>query len=272
MGPRLVVASLLLISAAGCRGGQEAGREVARPNEVTFIATDYAFHGPAQIPAGLTTLVMENRGAEVHWMEIYKLAAGKTVSDLVALARATRLADSLPAWVSAAGGPGWIGPGETSNATISFEPGQYVLICRFPSPDGVAHLNKGMVSEVHVFASPAPAVAEPVADITVAVSDSAFHPSLPIPAGTHSIRLENAGSYRHELYIFRLAPGKSIEDYWAWERAGLQGEGPGRPVGGVTPFEAGTHVWFTATFEPGEYVFGDESGAGPDIFRQVSVR
>ena len=262
---------ILLMAAAGCRRGHDAGR-AARPNEVTLIATDYAFHGPARIPAGLTTLVMENRGAEVHWMELYKLAAGRALSDFLALAAATRLADSLPAWITAAGGPGWVGPGQSSNTTVSLGPGHYVLVCRFPSPDRVAHLDKGMASELHVITSAGPAVAEPVANFTVAVSDSAFGLSVPITAGSHSIRLENVGSYRHELYIFRLAPGKSIEDYWAWERAGLRGQGPGRPWGGVTPFEAGTRVWFAATFERGEYVFGDESGAGPGIFRQVSVR
>ena len=104
------------------------------------------------------------------------------------------------------------------------------------------------------------------------ISDSAFELSGPLRAGSRTVRVENVGSYRHEVYVFQLAQGKSIEDYRAWERTGLKGAGPGRPMGGVTPFERGQRFWFTATFTAGEYVFGDESGGGPDIFRQLTVR
>ena len=34
----------------------------AKPNVVTVTATDYAFDAPASVPAGLTTLRIENNG------------------------------------------------------------------------------------------------------------------------------------------------------------------------------------------------------------------
>ena len=140
--------------------------------------------------------------------------------------------------------------------------------------DGVSHLLEGMVYELKVGAvTPTPAAVELQADIAITVSDTAFVLQVPISAGMHTVRVMNAGSYRHELYIFQLEPGKSIEDYWAWEREGLTGSArPGRPWGGVTPFEPGTHVWFTTTFDAGEYVFGDESGDGINVFREITVR
>ncbi len=208
-------------------------------------------------------------------MEIFRLAPGKTVADFLAASTASESEfQRLRSWTTAVGGPGWIGPGETSNVTAYFEPGDYVLICRFPTMDGVSHLKKGMVYELKVgTAARSLTAAEPQADIAITVSDTAFTLQVPIPAGTHTVRLNNAGSYRHELYIFRLALGKSIEDYWAWERGGLTGSGrPGQPWGGVAPFEPGTHVWFTAAFDAGEYVFGDESGEGRNVFRQITVR
>ena len=247
----------------------------ARPNIVTFAATEYAFRGPTQAPAGLTTIRLQNRGKEVHWMEIFRLSDGKTATDFIAAVTAGKTGFQPPhSWTTAVGGPGWIGPGGTSNQTAYFQSGNYVLVCRFPGVDGVPHLKKGMMHELQVrAAAPSSAPTEPQADITITVSDSAFGLRVPISAGTHTVRVINKGSYRHELYIFRLAPGKSMEDYRAWERGGLtRSERPGRPSGGVTPFEAGTHVWFTAAFEAGEYIFGDESGEGREVFRTITVR
>lgn len=269
--PKLPVILVVLLFLPSCR----QSRPSAGPNIVTFAATEYAFHGPEEIPAGLTTIRQQNLGKEVHWTEIYRLAPGRTVSDfLAAITGSDSAFGASHSWTTAIGGPGWIGPGETSNATAYFEPGDYVLICRFPTMDGVSHLKMGMVYQLKVGAAVrTPAAAELQADITITVSDTAFTLQVPISAGTHTVRVMNAGSYRHELYIFQLAPGKSIEDYWTWEREGLTGSGrPGRPWGGVTPFEPGTHVWFKTTFDAGEYVFGDESGDGSNVFRQITVR
>lgn len=36
------------------------------PNVVHVVANDYSFEGPAQIPAGLTTLHLMNQGREPH--------------------------------------------------------------------------------------------------------------------------------------------------------------------------------------------------------------
>ncbi|MCZ6484816.1 MAG: hypothetical protein O6826_03875 [Acidobacteria bacterium] len=280
--PKWPVILVVLLFLSSCRQGgertdalQTKSRPSAGPNIVTFAATEYAFHGPEQIPAGLTTIRQQNRGKEIHWMEIFRLAPRKTVADFLAAITASESEFQPPhSWTTAMGGPGWIGPGETSNVTAYFEPGDYVLICRFPTMDGVSHLKKGMVHELKVGAAArSPTAAELQADIAITVSDTAFTLQVPISAGTHTVRVMNAGSYRHELYIFQLAPGKSIEDYWTWEREGLTGSGrPGRPWGGVAPFEPGTHVWFKTTFDAGEYVFGDESGDGSNVFRQITVR
>lgn len=242
------------------------------PNVITVVASDYAFHAPAEVPAGFTKVVMVNTGAETHWMEMYKLADGKQLSDFRRVLEETHLAGTLPRWLTAAGGPGWISPGDTSNATSYLATGEYVLLCRFPTTDGVSHYRKGMVTTLRLIATGQRPATEPGEDIVLTISDSAFHLSSSLRSGRQTVRVENAGTYRHEVYVFQLAPRKAIEDYWAWERAGLKEIGPGRPLGGVTPFEPGQRLWFTAVFEPGEYVLGDESGEGSEIFLQVTAR
>ena len=241
-------------------------------NRITFVATEYMFLGPTELPAGLTTLLLTNKGQEIHWMEMYRLAEGRALDDFQHLVQDTQLGGALPSWASAVGGPGWIPPGDASNVTVYLERGHYVLLCRFPTAEGIPHTTKGMTASLHVAPTLKPPMNHPPEDVVLAISDSAFELSGPLRAGLRTIRVENVGSYRHEVYVFQLAPGKSIEDYRAWEQGGLRGAGPGRPLGGVTPFERGQRLWFTATFTMGVYVFGDESGGGPDIFRQVTVQ
>ncbi|MEO7138045.1 MAG: hypothetical protein ABI037_10040 [Gemmatimonadales bacterium] len=265
----LAVLTLGVSLAASCSQSRPAERS---PNTITFVAAEYAFTGPMEVTSGLTTIVLLNSGKEIHWLEMYRLAEEKDMNDFRRLLQDTRLTGKIPPWLSAVGGPGWIPPQDTSNVTSYLTPGQYVLVCRFPSADRIPHSTKGMVESVRVTDPTKPPDPEPQDDVVLTISDTAFSFSRPLRAGSQTLRVENVGSYRHEVYLFQLAPGKSIQDYRAWEDGGLKGVGPGRPRGGVTPFEPGQRAWFTVFFEPGEYVFGDETWEGPVLFRQVTVR
>ncbi len=103
-----------------------------------------------------------------------------------------------------------------SNATVYLHPGRYVLLCRFPNPQRVPHSALGMVRQLRVTPTVPDTTVRRAADVVLTISDSAFHLSSPIRAGKRTIRVQNGGGYRHEVYIFQLAPGKTIEDYWAW--------------------------------------------------------
>lgn len=236
------------------------------PNVVTIVATDYAFGLPDTLPPGLTTFRLANAGAEVHHAVLVKIAEGKTLADFMAAAETM----PIPDWMSVPGSPAAIEPNDTSNATTMLTPGQYVLVCMVPSPDGTPHVAKGMSRTFSVAgAAPAVAAAEPVADVTVTLSDYAFAFSTPLTAGTRTIRVENAGPQLHEITVERLDDGKSMADWTAWAQGGMKGPPPAKAMGGVIGPQKGAHAFFTIDLKPGKYLVScyvpDEKDQKPHV-------
>jgi uncharacterized cupredoxin-like copper-binding protein len=226
------------------------------PNVVTITTTEYAFGMPDTIPAGLTTFRLVNRGKELHHASLVQLRDGKTVADFQAgLEAAMKNHTPPPPWMGFAGGPNTTTPGDTATATQTLEPGSYLLVCWIPSADGAPHVMKGMLHPMVVSAAPARAAAEPPADLSIRLTDYDFQLSQPLPAGTHVVRVDNAGAQAHEIAIAALSPGKTLEDFIAWEQGGEKGPVPtGRWLGGVSALDAGGHAQFTTTFAPGNYL------------------
>jgi len=242
---------LVLALAACARPAQTPGSPIA---VVTVVASDFAFAAPDTIPAGLTTFKMINQGREPHQAVIMGAPEDKTWDDL---RTAVMTPGPIPAWMTFPGSPGVVVGGDASNATARLEPGNYFIVCFIPSADGVPHVMKGMVRRLVVRPAPltasAPAPA-PQADIVVTLSDYSFGLSTPLTAGTHTIRVENAGPQLHEVGIERLAPGKTIADWQQWAAAGAKGMGPARPIGGLVGPDKGKVGWFTVTLTPGKYL------------------
>jgi hypothetical protein len=230
--------------------------ESAGPTVVTITATDYAFAGPDTIPAGLITLRLVNQGKELHHASLVRLGDGKTVADFQAgLEAAMRNHTPLPPWIAFVGGPNAATPGDTATATQRLDPGTYVVVCWIPSTDGVPHLMKGMMRPIVVSALRGPAVAEAQASLSIKLTDYNFELSQAMTAGTRTVRVENAGLQAHEIVITALPPGKTLQDFVAWELGGEKGPLPtGRWLGGVTALDVGGHAEFTATFAPGNYL------------------
>src|SRR5437016_13458925 len=215
---RLVLAGLAMIAACS--------RQVPRadgPNVVTITTSEYAFGMPDTIPAGLTTFRLVNQGKELHHASLVRLRDGKTVADFqAALAAAMRNHTPPPPWMGFAGGPNAVTPADTASATQLLEPGVYVLACWIPSADGVPHVMKGMPHQV-VVAGAATAATDPASDVAVTLTDYDFQLPQPFTAGTHRIRVDNAGALAHEIVITALTPGKSLKDFIAWEQGGEKG-------------------------------------------------
>jgi hypothetical protein len=220
---------------------------------VTLVASDYAFGGPDTIPPGLTTLRLVNTGREPHQAGLIRADSGKTIADLQAAMSAP---GASPAWAVFVGGANLVVPGDTSNATQLLTAGRYVLICFIPSPDGKPHFAKGMLRPL-IVTGPAPSgVAEPEADNRIVLNDYGFQLARPVTAGPHGFRVENAGPQLHEVMVLMLAPGKSSADLLAWERGGMKGPPPARPIGGIVGLTPGQHASFTLTLGPGQYLLG----------------
>ena len=239
-----------LVMMTGCTRPKPAAPPA--PNVVTITATDYAFSAPDTIPAGLTTLRMINPGREPH-QAVIAGGAGKTFAELEA---AMMKAGPLPEWLTIPIGAGVVVSGDSSIVTANLPPGNYLILCFIPSPDGTPHVAKGMSRRVVVTAAPAGAVAapEPKADVTITLNDYSFITSTPLTAGTHTIRVENSGPQLHELTIERLAPGKTVADFRQWVGGGMRGMPPVESVGGFAGLGTGKVGWVTITLTPGNYL------------------
>jgi len=91
--------------------------------------------------------------------------------------------------------------------------------------------------------------------VAVTLTDYDFQLPQPFTAGTHRIRVDNAGALAHEIVITALTPGKSLKDFIAWEQGGEKGPLPtGRWLGGVGTLDPGGHAQFTTTLAPGNYL------------------
>ncbi len=219
---------------------------------VTVSALDFAFTAPDTVPAGLVTFKLVGTGQEPHQMVVMRLDSGKTLADLQPFLSAPDA--PIPGWLKFPIGVSVIVQGDTGNATAVLAPGRYAMACFIPSPDGVPHVAKGMVRAFEVAPNEAAPAPHPAADITIIETDYDFEITGPLTAGTHTIRVENAGPQVHEVALNLLAPGKTLADYQAWMQGGMRGEPPAKPVGGVTGPDVGGHITFTATLVAGKYV------------------
>ena len=67
-----------------------------------MTATDYSFDAPAEIPAGLTTFHLVNKGPSIYHVQLVKFGEGKTLDDFKAAMKAP---GPPPKWVTMEGGP-----------------------------------------------------------------------------------------------------------------------------------------------------------------------
>lgn len=225
---------------------------------VTVHAKEYAFIAPSSIASGTTTFRLVNDGKEPHQVSILKLAPGKTPAEFLAAAKANQ---PTP-WAVGAGGPNAAEPGQTIEATVTLEPGNYILVCWIPSPGPpVPHVAKGMIQQLTVTAAGAPTTTMATAyapdaapDVRLELADYAFKFSKPLTAGTHTIQVVNTGPQEHEAVFVKLVPGKTMGDVDAWFVGGMQGPAPMMAAPGMAALAKGRTGTFTTTLTPGRYV------------------
>jgi uncharacterized cupredoxin-like copper-binding protein len=215
---------------------------------MTIYARDFAFDAPDTVPAGITTIHLINKGAELHHVVLIRLSGGHTMADL---GKAMASNGPPPKWATSVGGPNAPVPGGNASATLHLAPGSYAIVCFIPSADGVAHVMKGMSRPLTV-TGPDVVGPLPKSDVTVALVDYGFNVSRPFVAGHQVVRIHNAAMQDHEMFIVRLAPGKTVQDLTAWSEK-MVGPPPAMPLGGVTALAPGQENEISVDFTPGQY-------------------
>ena len=233
--------------------GLLVGALAAPPRTVTVTAFDYRFEAPATIPAGTMTFRLRNQGKEIHHLWIVQLTNGKKPIDFTNAMKSWGSALKMPSWAIDVGGPNSAGPGETAAGTMTLDAGTYMLVCWVPSPDGMLHVMKGMVSPLTVTTRGATPAAEPKADVTITLDDFLFDISGPMTAGRHTIRFENRAAQSHEAVIARLHPDATVAQAMTWMNGGQLGPEPVTLLGGASGLATGRHMYITVDLQPGRY-------------------
>ncbi len=273
----LPVALACAVSHADAQVGRKVASKGSLPGRVIDVsASEFSFQAPDTIPAGLTTfrllqtgLVVERlragaRGRElvadkgddtrgVHMLWVVRLDSGKTVADLYSAARAGR---RMTPWARQLGGPAFILPPSTTNATLDLEPGNYALVCYTGSAreDRTRyHLMNGMFRALTVLPSPRRRSPNVAVDVVATIGrDNVVSFSKPIRAGRLVIRVENSTNDDLEFKFQRVPAGMTGTEFLAQP----SGSGPGTPAGGLSSVPPRASVITTVEFSAGTYIMG----------------
>ena len=240
----MLFSTLILAACSGIPGA-------AQPANITIKAHDYSFEAPAQIEAGLVSITLENEGQEPHHVQLARLNDDVTMEQFQAMLQQGPEA-ALPL-VTLDGGPGVLPSGKSQQVTVELTPGHYVLLCFVPSPDGVPHLAKGMITPLEVVAGAEERqVSEPKADGTVRMLDFSFVLPSEIKAGPQVWEVTNEGQQPHEIALIKLAEGKTMVDVQAFMHSPA-GAPPFEDAGGLQGIDSGETAWVNLDLQPGNY-------------------
>ena len=121
--------------------GELSGQVIRAVNEV-----DWGKTSPHITPSG--TILFENASEDNHFLEIVRLADGKTMDDFRAWIKAAKQGKQTRPPVALRGSidTGVISPGASMSFDYELRPGNYVLLCWWPDADmdGMPHAFMGM--------------------------------------------------------------------------------------------------------------------------------
>ncbi len=288
--------------------GQSAEEGSGDPEEpssasyvVDYVARDYAFVGPAEIPSGWVTIRMANEGLEHHFVFLTLLPEGKTMEDYVSGVGAAfdsawhqlqsgavdkagagaMLGELLPEWYAAAasmGGPGLVAPGKVGQATMRLQPGNYVMECYVKTADGVFHIALGMAMPLTVTAEDSGA-SPPTPDLEITLFNYVIEVQGTPAAGqqTVAVHFDEHPQYGlgNDVHVVRLDEGTDLDEVVQWmdwmNVDGLRAPSPATFVGGIHEMPAGYTAFFTVDLEPGRYAWIAESGAALGMVEEFTV-
>jgi uncharacterized cupredoxin-like copper-binding protein len=190
-------AILILVAAQG-----------AHAQALRYVATDYAYAGPATARPGVNAITLVNHGRQLHHMVITRVPDTLSVSRLYVMMIANTIPPDLQ--VPDVGGPNAIGPGDSTTTWLTLEPGRYMLGCYLVAADGKLHLMHGMFNQLDVSGTPLN-TREPATDVEIAAREYSLIPSHPLRAGMQTLRFRNAGTMEHDLQLAKLEHGVTAE-------------------------------------------------------------
>lgn len=263
-------------------------------NLLEVSASGMRFQGDSTVPAGWTTIRMNNLDSMLHFAIVVRLPDGVSVDDYhddlgekfqrgyeFMLAgkneEAGAVFGAMPPWVgqiSYWGGPGFASGHKTAEATVFLEPGNYVLEC-YIKTNGVFHsysaqgAKLAMLHPLTVTEAEAE-TAEPQANATLTISDSGtVLTDGTLVAGENNIRVifETQNRYPsftgQDVHLMRVSGDGDTQKALNWmdwrTPHGLLVPAPVEFLGGLNDMPAGETGYFKVNLTPGKYAFIGET-------------
>ena len=212
-----------------------------------IVATDAGFEAPDRLAAGLRHIVFENRGSEIHEGMLVKLPKGMSADDYVA---AVKKGSLFPEGALDYSGLGLTSPGVTAEMWLRVDPGQYIIICWNKGHDKTTPVHSFTVQEIGA-ADDRP----PKEDVVLKLFGYRFELDHALRKGVQVIRVETPGPNMHEVDIFRLHEGSTVEDLKRWRKENENSPSPAEALGGaLDSHDISRVVWLRKEFVPGRYV------------------
>ena len=146
----VAVAGVLALAACSKNSSTEVAPSTSAGPAIASVdikVTEFAFVMPDTIPAGVTTLHVQNIGGMPHFIEIQSVSGGKTDSDIQSLlSDPNNRKAPPPKWLGKAPMPNIaiLSPGQSTDVTVNLPAGTYAAFCWMPDTNGTPHAYLGM--------------------------------------------------------------------------------------------------------------------------------
>ena len=274
----IVVAVAGVLALAGCSKSTSTGAAPSATGGPTIAsvdiqATEFAFVMPDTIPAGVTTLHIQNIGGMPHFIEIQSVSGDKTDDDIQTILDDPK--GKSPTWLKPAPIPNisLLSPGQSTDVTVNLPVGTYAAFCWMPDTNGTPHAILGMHKVFQVTATASDATL-PAGDFAVTAEDGGTVVPDTISPGVQTISYGNATSKPAEISVARILVDEPIgqveKEVKAWFGSGYSGSSPVDFLGGLSSIPANTDNAGTTTidFTPGVYAFIGKGKTAP-VIREV---
>lgn len=218
---------------------------VAMP-EVTVEVSDAGISAPAEMPAGLVAVTVNNSTEAPTGPIFARLNEGVTQEQFMEALMTDESGMAAISLVTLLGGA-QAGAGESVRTVFDLKPGNHIALGFGEGPPQLASFT--------VAAGSGAAPAAPEATVNVDLIDFQFTMPEQIKAGAQTWQIENKGGQWHEMAVFKLEEGVTVQDVLAMMMSGEPPEGPPpfEEMAFWAPMSAGERAWMDVDLPAGEY-------------------
>jgi len=218
---------------------------VAMP-EVTVEVSDAGISAPAEMPAGLVAVTVNNSTQAPTGPIFARLNEGVSQEQFMEALMADESGMAAISLVTLLGGA-QAEAGESVRTVFDLKPGNHIALGFGEGPPQLANFT--------VAAGSGAAPAAPAAAVNAELLDFQFALPDQIKAGVQTWQIENKGGQWHEMVVVKLNEGVTADDLMAMM---MSGEEPGGPppfeqVAFWAPMSAGERAWMDVDLPAGEY-------------------